>query len=501
MSLNSIRQHITQLVEAGILLTEQQASSNRVIYYSINYPKLIENFGEQAFLQIFINPYNLTQDIFFQDRCNFAGAICQDSQSHLPILRLSNNKEPNKIKKQPILLEEDRGAILKALDIWNDITGIKSRNTPLILEALQKALVAYFNNDLDQWQQYCHLVTSSKFLMGKVTNFQICLKWAIQPEKIENIMSGAYRCGSNTPEPQAAQDCIFNLSDIPNLTQSDIQRVCEKQALSQKQIQDSIYQFAYDYRKTLKNKIKDPVSYFMSILLRGKLYETQDSRYSPPDVRVGELEQIMSDEQAKTQAIVETVKQYKTIADSLEIKDISTCRALDVISESQPLGSDIYQDIVESHDLEHFTSVVQEKLDLSIALKPQNIEYHLIHRSLHGLLHDLQYLSKKEGRDLVISAVNNLSFATPYISYRYVDESHSYAQEVLQELETLLFDKHGDMVYPYIDQHYNRWKTDLCKSELDAIIDSVPGCSRAGEDWILGEIRLKEYFRKEILLQ
>ena len=371
----------------------------------------------------------------------------------------------------------------------------------MIHSELLKALETYFENNLEKWQQYCQLITTSKFLMGQVTDFQICLKWAIRADKIENIMSGAYRCGvsNQTQTIDSEQVPIFNTANISGLMQEDLIRVQQKQVLTFEQIQDSVYQFAHDYRKSLKSKVKDPISYLMSILLKGKIYETQATSYKSPETRVGEMDAIISEELDQTQEIAQTLTQYKQLADKLEIKDIALCKILDVVSESKPVSSAIYQELLDDHDIEHFEQMIQEKFDLSVQLKSSAMDSQMLQRSLHGILHDMQHLSKEEGRGLILSAVNNLTFSVPYISYTYRSESYAYAQEVLAEIETLLFNKYGDIVFSYLDHHYNLWKENLPKSELDIIINQIPGCGRLGSSAILGERKLKEYFRKEIM--
>ena len=89
------------------------------------------------------------------------------------------------------------------LNIWNRI--VEEGREPVKLTPgrgllLQETLKSHFNNNLKDWETFCALITSSKFLMGEVTPFRVSLNWVLKPEIISNIKEEhSYNLGDRKP--------------------------------------------------------------------------------------------------------------------------------------------------------------------------------------------------------------------------------------------------------------------------------------------------------------
>jgi DnaA N-terminal domain len=84
------------------------------------------------------------------------------------------------------------------LEIWIKVLAPKSQEAPII-NAQRSALLANayqtLGSDLTKWREFCEKISSSKFLMGEVTNFKASLDWCIKAENIIKIQEGNYKMG------------------------------------------------------------------------------------------------------------------------------------------------------------------------------------------------------------------------------------------------------------------------------------------------------------------
>ena len=79
--------------------------------------------------------------------------------------------------------------------IWNDVFSKDEREkvvlTDLRIENLSK-IINLFDDDLTKWREYCQKITTSRFLMGEITNFKASFDWAIIAGNICKIREGNY---------------------------------------------------------------------------------------------------------------------------------------------------------------------------------------------------------------------------------------------------------------------------------------------------------------------
>ena len=78
----------------------------------------------------------------------------------------------------------------------NNATNIKL--TPKREILLNSRLKEFFNNDLINWKEFCKKITSSKFLMGEITNFKVQLDWALKEDNILKILENSYGMGDRS---------------------------------------------------------------------------------------------------------------------------------------------------------------------------------------------------------------------------------------------------------------------------------------------------------------
>lgn len=79
------------------------------------------------------------------------------------------------------------------ISIWNKEVSKNKKNHDLMLnKSISKYLVASYQNkfrkNLDKWKEYCKLIVSSPYLMGK--DFILSLNWALKYATIDRILAG-----------------------------------------------------------------------------------------------------------------------------------------------------------------------------------------------------------------------------------------------------------------------------------------------------------------------
>ncbi|MBP6098355.1 MAG: hypothetical protein KA477_00060 [Candidatus Levybacteria bacterium] len=110
---------------------------------------------------------------------------------------LSLEKKEKISEKNNFLSSEDRSNASEMIKIWKETIGETKLKfiSSTVLERLSACLKTHFENNLENWKHYLHLLSSSRFLMGEVENTkfrQIYLLYAITTECIEKIRGGEY---------------------------------------------------------------------------------------------------------------------------------------------------------------------------------------------------------------------------------------------------------------------------------------------------------------------
>jgi len=88
---------------------------------------------------------------------------------------------------------------------WKSITEC-DLSSPLRTQTVKNLTYAYediFSSSLKNWEDYCNLIASSKYLMGETKQeFKLNLGWASKPDSIEKIMTGYFTTGDRKAKPK-----------------------------------------------------------------------------------------------------------------------------------------------------------------------------------------------------------------------------------------------------------------------------------------------------------
>lgn len=132
-------------------------------------------------------------------------------------ISLSEENSPSEVMTQnPIREEEIKKVDLEEqpeLDIqsemvkvWTETTGREREKyqTKETMVNLERVFETKFNSSIQEWEKYCRLITSSKWLMGEIVSqktgkgFNINLSWASKEENIDKIRGGEYTMGDRS---------------------------------------------------------------------------------------------------------------------------------------------------------------------------------------------------------------------------------------------------------------------------------------------------------------
>ena len=147
--------------------------------------------------------------------------------------KFKNNKEGQQIEEynqQPKMIEEEgmneKKEIYQMIGIWKKTISIHESITvsSKLKDQLSEAFTHKFDNSMDKWKSYCEKISSISWLMGKNnTGWKAQLCWAIKPDKIDNILSGAYYEKKKSSSYKTVQKPIIPLKQnlIDEIIQSE----------------------------------------------------------------------------------------------------------------------------------------------------------------------------------------------------------------------------------------------------------------------------------------
>ena len=114
-------------------------------------------------------------------------------------LSLKAKKVSNQTKQSALVKIVEKERENEMLKIWNELVEEKNeaeiKLTPKREKLLNLRLKEVFNNDISLWEDLCKKISSSKFLMGEVTNFKAQLDWTLKEENLLKIMENSYSMG------------------------------------------------------------------------------------------------------------------------------------------------------------------------------------------------------------------------------------------------------------------------------------------------------------------
>jgi hypothetical protein len=191
-------------------------------YYAINYNKISEfNLKTSNDISDQIDPMDRSKRTLGQ--INLIRPINIETKT--------TTKEYLSKKKEEILYEKNDDEIIpensisheiclknnlerEMIDIWNSIfveDGREGVSLTLTRKVSLRKAANYFKDDLAKWTSYCQKISSSKFLMGEVTNFKASIDWCIREETIIKIIEGTYKCGDRVGIKNQSKNNIIKL--------------------------------------------------------------------------------------------------------------------------------------------------------------------------------------------------------------------------------------------------------------------------------------------------
>ncbi|KKB96501.1 hypothetical protein SZ25_00407 [Candidatus Arcanobacter lacustris] len=219
----TVKRAIKSLETQGIIFSK--AGKNKQIktkYYTINYSKVselniktIDNARDQIDQSDRSNrtvrQVNLISSINIETKTTTKEYLSKGKEENF---ERKNEIEINLENSLSQKISKESNLEREMIDIWNDIfvdeggEGISLTFTRKI--NLRKA-ANYFKDDLDKWTSYCQKISSSKFLMGEVTNFKASIDWCIKEDVIIKILEDSYKCGDRVGGKSPLKQSIIEI--------------------------------------------------------------------------------------------------------------------------------------------------------------------------------------------------------------------------------------------------------------------------------------------------
>lgn len=210
----TIKRTINNLEKSLILISKNFNKSNfdKTKWYTINYIELnkLNNIKITRIDQndLIDNEISNSRDDQFDTLVDNPGS---DPQINL-IRSNMYTKTTTEITNNSLSQQNDDEREREMIKIWNEKVGRNQevvKLTPQRKQILSKIIEQHFNNNLNEWSDYCYKITTSKFLMGEITAFKANLDWALKEENIIKIIENSYRIGDRV---------VFN--ELPTETNS-----------------------------------------------------------------------------------------------------------------------------------------------------------------------------------------------------------------------------------------------------------------------------------------
>jgi hypothetical protein len=238
ISVRQIRRIIKNLREAGVILIKKLSThkSNRTNYYSLNYD-FLNGFSQETETQPQTCPHRdiLSSSLGHKGTMVIQRLTNKDFNNKSEVLEEKGkslvvcNASKNLIEQVPITknseIREGQGRDTKVNTTVQDMIGLWNKTFDKAQAQLSKdlsrnlmgAFKHKFDQSLDKWQHYCHLIASSDYMMGE--SFTLTLSWALKFATIDRILVKGLGVKdipfkpSETSLEQKAQDHIQNTSE------------------------------------------------------------------------------------------------------------------------------------------------------------------------------------------------------------------------------------------------------------------------------------------------
>lgn len=196
ISRSTIGRSISTLKSLGILFVEKLSTfkNNRTNWYTINYDRIAEILSIK-FLDNSIKKETFSNATDEQNHIDeeVKMSLCSTQNEPIYIDKKTNKEIPiNLIKSKDdcFVKNEDKTLTQQMIDIWNKIVkpDVISELTKNRCKFLIAAFKYKFNNDITKWKNYCHKITTSDYLMGRIKNgFKIALDTSLKFDFIQRV--------------------------------------------------------------------------------------------------------------------------------------------------------------------------------------------------------------------------------------------------------------------------------------------------------------------------
>jgi DnaA-like protein len=205
----TIRRAIGNLENAAILVSFITREFKKVKYYTIDYAR-VETLQKQNLLNLSenldSNPSGQNDPIDGAEQADRSGHFDPIDPVNTTISYKEENTPENTLPlKSP---KDDEDEIKKMIQVWNtQIQGKLNPGKDVHLTSkrahkLRHALKEVFNQEVNNWMNYCTQIANSRFLMGhNASGFKATLDWALNLENTYKVLEGAIY---DKPNPKAA---------------------------------------------------------------------------------------------------------------------------------------------------------------------------------------------------------------------------------------------------------------------------------------------------------
>lgn len=206
---STIRRAVKKLEEMSVILTQNmnRKKSDHTKWYTINYDKLKElvpglsalktplnkqiKKGEASLLKM-NRPSGQNEQIINKET--------EITPENYPFSSEEKREEESTTVSQQVKEERDlkfkNSLVHDLLEIWNQTVGQGGIMIELTKKRSQYLIAAFklkFHSSLEKWKQFCHQITTSDFLMGRVkSTFKASLDWILKFDIIQRIYEGDF---------------------------------------------------------------------------------------------------------------------------------------------------------------------------------------------------------------------------------------------------------------------------------------------------------------------
>lgn len=221
VSARQLRRIQKRLQELGILMMKKLSrnKSDRTNFFSLNYEKLRAFLKQNVKDKRTFKPLQYNQEIPATPRESSLGHnVLMVIHKKTEVINKSEKESLPPAKEDPPTSKQVgqvTTTVQNMVKIWNKHCSDKltlKLSKPLA-KMLMGAFKHKFDRDLNRWEYYCELITTSEFLMG--SRFSMNAAWALKFATIDLILQGEYGTKTFIPNYQIEKRLEEHLENAP----------------------------------------------------------------------------------------------------------------------------------------------------------------------------------------------------------------------------------------------------------------------------------------------